>query len=243
MISGLSDTAAILIVVALIAIFIALWSYSSRQKRKFDEARRAHKRELDALKAKAAAKLARIPVGSIGLANAINISILDAIREGKFSTFGKSLFSKQTLMESFIPGVGIYNSINRAKNGSDPVWLKTMDVGLNTAGDLLMAAGIIGGAFTGGAAAAGAYAAKGSMIAVARGWMTKQSLKYAAKKTLKGTKNAAKLSLMTSPITIMVASMAKHFDQKKIEKSFTENMLSDEQKRSLDLGNDMKAAA
>lgn len=56
MISGLSDTAAILIVVALIAIFIALWSYSSRQKRKFDEARRARKRELDALKAKAAKK-------------------------------------------------------------------------------------------------------------------------------------------------------------------------------------------
>lgn len=196
-----------------------------------------------ALKAKAAAKLARIPVGSIGLANAINISILDAIREGKFSTFGKSLFSKQTLLESFVPGVGIYNSVKRARHGSDPIWLKTMDVGLNTAGDLLMAAGIVGGAFTGGAAAAGAYAAKGSMLAVARSWMTKQSLKYAAKSAFKGTKNAAKLSLMTSPVTIMVASVSKHFDQKKIEKSFTDNLLSDEQKRSLDIGKDLQTSA
>ncbi len=56
MISGLSDTAAILIVVALIAIFIALWMFSSRQKRKYDEAQRARKREIAALKAKAAKK-------------------------------------------------------------------------------------------------------------------------------------------------------------------------------------------
>lgn len=56
MISGLSDTAAILIVVALIAIFIALWTFSSRQKRKYEEAKRARKREIEALKAKAAEK-------------------------------------------------------------------------------------------------------------------------------------------------------------------------------------------
>jgi len=53
---GISDTTALLIIVALIAIFIALWTYSSRQKRKFEEARRARKRELEALKAKAAEK-------------------------------------------------------------------------------------------------------------------------------------------------------------------------------------------
>lgn len=53
---GISDTTAILIVVALIAIFIALWSFNNRQKRKFEEARRARKREIEKLKAKAAEK-------------------------------------------------------------------------------------------------------------------------------------------------------------------------------------------
>ena len=46
MIAGESETTTILIVIGLAIIFFGLWIYSNRQKRKFEEAQRARKREL-----------------------------------------------------------------------------------------------------------------------------------------------------------------------------------------------------
>lgn len=180
-------------------------------------------------------KMSGVPVAGLGVASAINISILDAVRDGDFGSFFKSVTSKQTLMESFIPGIGIRNSIRRSQESDDPTWLKGVDVGINVLGDGLMAAGIIGGIFTGGTSALGAYAAKGSILAVARGWMTKQSLKYASKKLLKTGKNAAKLSLITSPLTLGLGMAARAIDNKAIQESFEKNILTKEQQRSLSL--------
>ncbi len=56
MLNGLSETTAILIVIILAVIFVALWMFNNKQKRKFEDAQRARKRELADLKAKAAQK-------------------------------------------------------------------------------------------------------------------------------------------------------------------------------------------
>lgn len=56
MLNGLSETTAVLIVIILAGIFVALWMFNNKQKRKFEEAQRARKRELAELKAKAAEK-------------------------------------------------------------------------------------------------------------------------------------------------------------------------------------------
>jgi len=49
----MSDQTAILIVVALASVFFALWVYSGKQKRKFDEEKRQRKLEFGRIKAKA----------------------------------------------------------------------------------------------------------------------------------------------------------------------------------------------
>lgn len=46
----MSDEIAVLIVVGLAAVFFALWVYSSKQKRKFEDERRKRKQELARLK-------------------------------------------------------------------------------------------------------------------------------------------------------------------------------------------------
>lgn len=50
----MSDQTSILIIIALAAIFFALWAYSGKQKRKYEEERRQRKLELERLKAKKA---------------------------------------------------------------------------------------------------------------------------------------------------------------------------------------------
>lgn len=52
----MSDQTSILIIVALAAIFFALWVYSGKQKRKYEQERRQRKLELDRLKSKKAAQ-------------------------------------------------------------------------------------------------------------------------------------------------------------------------------------------
>ena len=52
----MSDQTSILIIVALAAIFFALWVYSGKQKRKYEAERRQRKLELEQLKAKKAAQ-------------------------------------------------------------------------------------------------------------------------------------------------------------------------------------------
>jgi len=52
----MNDQTAILVVVALAAVFFGLWIYSGRQKRKYDEERRQRKLELERLKNKAKEK-------------------------------------------------------------------------------------------------------------------------------------------------------------------------------------------
>lgn len=52
----MSDQTAILIVVGLAIIFFALWIYSGKQKRKYDDAKRQRKLELERIKDKARAK-------------------------------------------------------------------------------------------------------------------------------------------------------------------------------------------
>lgn len=54
--ANFSETTAVLIVVLLAIIFFALWSFNNKQKRKFEDAQRARKRDIAALKAKAAEK-------------------------------------------------------------------------------------------------------------------------------------------------------------------------------------------
>lgn len=49
----MNDQTAILIVVGLAAVFFALWVYSSKQKRKFEEDRRQRKLKLERLKKEA----------------------------------------------------------------------------------------------------------------------------------------------------------------------------------------------
>ena len=52
----MSDQTSILIIVALAAIFFALWIFNGKQKRKYDEERRKRKLELERLKSKKAAQ-------------------------------------------------------------------------------------------------------------------------------------------------------------------------------------------
>lgn len=52
--ANMSETTAVLIVLVLGAVFVALWMFNSKQKRKFEEAQRERKRELAELKARAA---------------------------------------------------------------------------------------------------------------------------------------------------------------------------------------------
>jgi FtsZ-interacting cell division protein ZipA len=52
----MSESTLILIIVGLAFVFFALWTFNAKQKRKFEDARRDRKRELEALKAKAAQK-------------------------------------------------------------------------------------------------------------------------------------------------------------------------------------------
>jgi len=52
----MTDSTAIAIVAFLVIAFCALWVFNGKQKRKFEEERRQRKRDLAALKAKAAKK-------------------------------------------------------------------------------------------------------------------------------------------------------------------------------------------
>ncbi|WP_154813666.1 hypothetical protein [Hellea balneolensis] len=52
----MQDQTAILIVVGLAAVFFALWVYSSKQKRKFEDERRKRKQDLARLKKEARQK-------------------------------------------------------------------------------------------------------------------------------------------------------------------------------------------
>lgn len=52
----MNEATAITLVVFLAIAFFALWAFNGRQKRKFEEERRKRKRDLAALKAKAAQK-------------------------------------------------------------------------------------------------------------------------------------------------------------------------------------------
>lgn len=54
----MNDQTAILVVVGLAAIFFALWTFNSRQKRKHEKERLERKRELEKLKADARAAAA-----------------------------------------------------------------------------------------------------------------------------------------------------------------------------------------
>jgi len=49
----MNDQTAIIIVVVLAVLFFALWTFSSKQKRKFEDERRKRKLELERLKNKA----------------------------------------------------------------------------------------------------------------------------------------------------------------------------------------------
>lgn len=48
----MTDSTAITIVISLVALFIGLWIFNGKQKRKFEDAQRQRKRDLAALKAK-----------------------------------------------------------------------------------------------------------------------------------------------------------------------------------------------
>lgn len=52
----MNDETSILIVIGLAAVFFALWVYSSKQKRKFEDERRERKLRLERLKNKAREK-------------------------------------------------------------------------------------------------------------------------------------------------------------------------------------------
>lgn len=52
----MNDQTSILIVIGLAAVFFALWVYSSKQKRKFEDERRERKLRLERLKNKAREK-------------------------------------------------------------------------------------------------------------------------------------------------------------------------------------------
>ena len=52
----MNDQTAILIDIGLAAIFVALWVFNGKQKRKFEDERRKRKLELERLKAKKAAE-------------------------------------------------------------------------------------------------------------------------------------------------------------------------------------------
>ena len=54
--ADLNDTMMLTIIAILALIFIALWIFSNKQKRKFEDSQRQRKRELAELKAKAAQK-------------------------------------------------------------------------------------------------------------------------------------------------------------------------------------------
>mgnify|MGYP006879619970 CR=1 FL=1 len=188
---------------------------------------------------KSIGKLARVPVGAIGIASAVNIAIIDAIQAGSFLKFGESLLSKETLTEAFVPGVGSYHSIQRAMNTNDPLWLKSVDVGINVAGDVILAAGYIGSIFSFGTSGAGAIALRGGIATVGKKLISRQSLKYATKAAKNSAKQAVKVSMFSAPFSITVGLLANKIKGEDVEneakKVYMEKIENDEQKRSREI--------
>jgi len=177
--------------------------------------------------------------GGMGVASALNLAAYDAINAGKFSTFGKSLLSKETLTEAFIPGVGTWRSIKRSSDPNAPTWLKAADIGLNIVGDVMLTAGYIGSIFSFGTSGVAGIAGRTAVVGLGKRLLTKQGLKIAAKQgaksAVKSLKQGAKASLVTSPIMISLQIFAKKFNPKKVEQAFIDNVLTDEQRRSIEI--------
>lgn len=194
--------------------------------------------------------------GIMGVVSAINISVYKAIEKGEFSEFWRSLFSWDTLSEAFIPGVGTSRSIKRVKNNpNQPFWLKATDIVLNVAGDGFLAAGYIAGLFSFGAGTAAGLAGRTVTLGIARKLLTREGIEIAAKGaaevggkilTKEGRKEAlavagktikrgAKASLATSVISVPAQIFLKKMNPKKIEQAFVDNVLTDEQRRSVEI--------
>ncbi|PID70336.1 hypothetical protein CSB37_03040 [bacterium DOLZORAL124_38_8] len=181
-------------------------------------------------------KLSKIPVGAIGVASAINISIIEAIQAGSFTRFFDSLTSTETLTEAFIPGVGTWNSIKRIQNTDNPTWLKAVDVGINVVGDVALAAGYVGAIFSFGSSAGLGVAARTGVSAIGKRFISRQTLRFAGQAAKQGIKKGVRSSVMMSPISVGLALLAKKLKGKKVEKSATnfymENVETEQQKRA-----------
>lgn len=199
--------------------------------------------------------------GAMGVASAINISVYKAIEKGEFSEFWRSIFSWDTLSEAFIPGVGTSRSIERVKNNpNQPFWLKATDIVLNVAGDGFLAAGYIAGLFSFGAGTAVGVAGRAATLGIARRLLTREGIEIAAKGaaevggkilTKEGRKEAlavagktikrgAKASLATSVISVPAQIFLKKMNPKKVEQAFIDNVLTEEQRRSVELSKQVK---
>jgi hypothetical protein len=191
------------------------------------------------------------------LAMAVSVAITKAVFDGKdkasFREVGRSLFSKETLQEAFIPGVGSIRSVKHNWNNSEiPTWLKITDIGLNVAGDIALAAGYVSAFFSFGAGAAAGVAGRTAIVGLGKRWLTREGLEIAAKEigktvvTKEGRKIAlnsakksviqgAKASAITTPIMLGAQiTMKKIFSKDKVNEAFN-GMLREEQRRTIEI--------
>ncbi len=195
---------------------------------------------------------------SMAVSVAITKAVLDGKEKSSWKEIGRSLVSKETLTEAFVPGVGTWRSLKRNwNNSSAPTWLKITDVGLNVVGDVMLAAGYIGSLFSFGGGAAVGVAGRTAVVGLGKRWLTREGVKIAAKQagkavvTKEGRKmvlNSAKKSVMqgvkTSAISTPIALAAqkgikKMFSKDRVNEAFND-MLTDEQKRSIRLTKQLK---
>ena len=190
---------------------------------------------------------------SMGIAGALTISAFNAKRKGSFREFFRSLTSKETLTEAFIPGVGTWRSIKRNwHNSQSPTWLKITDIGLNVVGDVMLTAGYISSIFSFGSGAAAGIAGRTALLGLGKGLLKREGIEIAAKqmgKTIvaketrqaalkfagKSLKEGVKASAISSAVMLsMQIAMKKFFNKDKVNEAFNE-MLSKEQQRSIKL--------
>jgi len=178
---------------------------------------------------------------------------MNAHNKGGFSSFGKSLISKETLTEAFIPGVGTWRSIKRNwHNSQTPTWLKVTDIGLNVLGDAWLTAGYVSSFFSFGGGAVAGVAGRTALLGLGKRLLTREGVEIAAKAAGKKivaketrqaalkavgktVKDGAKIAVIGSAATFALqVAMKKFFNKDKVNEAFNE-MLSKEQRRSLEL--------
>jgi hypothetical protein len=187
--------------------------------------------------------------GKFVIVEVLNRSIMEAIESGKYWEGFKHSISSSNVLVEMVPGVGTWKSGQRffdAQN-PDPFWVKSLDFGLNLAGDVMLAIGVAGAAFTGGASLAVAVALRGGVVGAGKSLLKKAAVKVATKEGAKGVaKSSVKfvgsvvsdLAKLNAFMFVVGQAVKSYFPEKEvIEKFAIENFASKETKKSIEILN------